>query len=48
VPGAEEDAAALSARNLSRRFGDRVAFRDACCDVGCGEVFGVREPAPAA
>jgi hypothetical protein len=39
---------ALSARNPSRRFGARVVFRDVCFDLGYGEMFGVREPAPTA
>jgi ABC-2 type transport system ATP-binding protein len=44
VPGAGQDAAALSVRNLGKRFGDRVAFADVCFDVGYGEVFGFLGP----
>ena len=44
MPGAGQGAAALSVRNLSKRFGDRVAFADVCFDVGYGEVFGFLGP----
>lgn len=33
-------AAAISVRDLSRRFGDFVAVRDVSFDVGAGEIFG--------
>jgi ABC-2 type transport system ATP-binding protein len=36
--------AALSARSLSKRFGDRVAFQDVSFDIGHGEVFGFLGP----
>ena len=35
---------ALSARNLSKRFGDRVAFEDVSFDIAHGEVFGFLGP----
>ena len=35
---------ALSARHLSKRFGDRVAFADVSFEVGRGEVFGFLGP----
>ncbi|HYB18501.1 MAG TPA: ABC transporter ATP-binding protein [Streptosporangiaceae bacterium] len=44
VPRAGEDGVALSVRNLSKRFGDRVAFQDVCFEVGYGEVFGFLGP----
>jgi hypothetical protein len=44
VPGAGHGAAALSVRNLSEHFGDRVAFAGVCFDVGYGEVFGFLGP----
>jgi ABC-2 type transport system ATP-binding protein len=36
--------AALSAAALSKRFGDRVAFRDVSFEIGYGEVFGFLGP----
>jgi ABC-2 type transport system ATP-binding protein len=39
-----EGTAALSVRNLSKRFGDRVAFDDVSFDIGHGEVFGFLGP----
>jgi ABC-2 type transport system ATP-binding protein len=38
------NAPALSVRNLSKRFGDRVAFEDVSFEVGRGEVFGFLGP----
>src|ERR1700750_705292 len=35
---------ALSAENLSKRFGDRVAFQDVSFEIGHGEVFGFLGP----
>ncbi len=35
---------ALSAHNLSKRFGDRVAFQDVSFEIGYGEVFGFLGP----
>src|SRR5512133_505248 len=35
---------ALSAEGLTKRFGDRVAFRDISFDIGHGEVFGFLGP----
>ena len=35
---------ALSVRNLSKRFGNRVAFQDVSFDIGHGEVFGFLGP----
>lgn len=35
---------ALSAENLSKRFGDRVAFDDVSLEIGYGEVFGFLGP----
>ena len=35
---------ALSARGLSKRFGDRVAFEDVSLEIGYGEVFGFLGP----
>jgi ABC-2 type transport system ATP-binding protein len=37
-------APALSAHNLSRRFGDRIAFEDISFEVDAGEVFGFLGP----
>ncbi len=37
-------APALSVRNLSKRFGDRVAFNDVSFEIGYGEVFGFLGP----
>jgi hypothetical protein len=39
-----QDAAALSVRNLGKRFGDRVAFEDVSFEIGPGEVFGFLGP----
>jgi ABC-2 type transport system ATP-binding protein len=36
--------AALSVRNLGKRFGSRVAFWDVSFDIGYGEVFGLLGP----
>jgi ABC-2 type transport system ATP-binding protein len=36
--------AALTAKGLTKRFGDRVAFRDVSFEVGQGEVFGFLGP----
>ena len=36
--------AALSAQNLSKRFGERVAFDDVSFEIGYGEVFGFLGP----
>ncbi len=44
APGAGRDGAALSVRNLSKRFGDRIAFQDVSFEVGYGEVFGFLGP----
>jgi ABC-2 type transport system ATP-binding protein len=38
------NAPALSVRNLSKRFGDRIAFEDVSFEVGRGEVFGFLGP----
>src|SRR5690349_7651703 len=38
------DQPALSAHGLSKRFGDRVAFRDVSFEIGYGEVFGFLGP----
>ena len=35
---------ALSVQNLSKRFGDRVAFEDVTFEIGHGEVFGFLGP----
>ena len=35
---------ALSAQDLSKRFGDRVAFEGISFEIGCGEVFGFLGP----
>jgi ABC-2 type transport system ATP-binding protein len=37
-------APALVVDRLTKRFGDRVAFRDVSFEVGCGEVFGFLGP----
>jgi ABC-2 type transport system ATP-binding protein len=42
--GAKPGAAALSAHNLGKRFGARVAFEGVCFEVGYGEVFGFLGP----
>ncbi len=41
---ADRDAPALSVDNLSKRFGDRVAFAEVSFEVGYGEVFGFLGP----
>jgi ABC-2 type transport system ATP-binding protein len=41
---ATRGATALSAHNLSKRFGDRVAFQDVSFEIGYGEVFGFLGP----
>jgi ABC-2 type transport system ATP-binding protein len=38
------DATALSAHDLSKRFGDQVAFQDVSFEIGYGEVFGFLGP----
>jgi ABC-2 type transport system ATP-binding protein len=38
------DAAALSVQNLSKRFGERVAFQDVSFEIDHGEVFGFLGP----
>jgi ABC-2 type transport system ATP-binding protein len=38
------DGIALSASNLSKRFGDRVAFKDISFEIAGGEVFGFLGP----
>jgi ABC-2 type transport system ATP-binding protein len=38
------DEIALSAKNLSKRFGDRVAFKDLSFEIAGGEVFGFLGP----
>jgi ABC-2 type transport system ATP-binding protein len=42
--GAKRSGPALAARNLSKRFGDRIAFQDVSFEVGYGEVFGFLGP----
>jgi ABC-2 type transport system ATP-binding protein len=42
--GGKTGGAALSVRNLGRRFGDRDAFRDVSFEIGHGEVFGFLGP----
>ena len=44
LPTAGGGAPALSVKNLSKRFGDRLAFDDVSFDVGRGEVFGFLGP----
>lgn len=39
-----ESGPALSVQNLSKRFGDRVAFQDVSFEIGYGEVFGFLGP----
>ncbi len=41
---ADTDAPALSVDNLSKRFGERVAFTEVSFEVGYGEVFGFLGP----
>ena len=43
-PEPEQAVPALSVRDLSKRFGDRVAFENVSFDVGRGEVFGFLGP----
>jgi ABC-2 type transport system ATP-binding protein len=40
----DQDGPAVSASALSKRFGDRIAFRDVSFEVGVGEVFGFLGP----
>lgn len=42
--GAKRGTTALSAHNLGKRFGDRVAFEDISFEIGYGEVFGFLGP----
>ncbi|HET8658384.1 MAG TPA: ABC transporter ATP-binding protein [Micromonosporaceae bacterium] len=42
--GGSPDAPALSVSALSKRFGDRTAFRDVSFEIGYGEVFGFLGP----
>jgi ABC-2 type transport system ATP-binding protein len=42
--GGTSGAPALSVHNLSKRFGDRVAFDDVSFEIGHGEVFGFLGP----
>jgi ABC-2 type transport system ATP-binding protein len=44
VIGKEGSGAALSAQNMTKRFGDRVAFDDVSFEIGYGEVFGFLGP----
>ena len=44
VPHATQAAPALSVHNLSKRFGDRIAFQDVSLEIGYGEVFGFLGP----
>jgi ABC-2 type transport system ATP-binding protein len=44
LPTAGGGAPALSVKNLSKRFGDRLALDDVSFDVGRGEVFGFLGP----
>ena len=44
VPSTAGGASALSVRNLSKRFGDRVAVDDISFDVARGEIFGFLGP----
>jgi ABC-2 type transport system ATP-binding protein len=41
---ARPEAPALSVRGLTKRFGDRVAYKDVSFEVGRGEVFGFLGP----
>ncbi|HEY8324768.1 MAG TPA: ABC transporter ATP-binding protein [Ktedonobacterales bacterium] len=43
-PGEQRSGPALSAKGLTKRFGDRVAFQDVSFDIGYGEVFGFLGP----
>jgi len=42
--GPVHDGPALSVRSLTKRFGDRVAYREVSFEVGRGEVFGFLGP----
>jgi len=44
APSAGREGAALSVRNLGKRFGDRIAFQDVSFEIGYGEVFGFLGP----
>jgi ABC-2 type transport system ATP-binding protein len=44
APDATKSDPALSVRNLSKRFGARIAFEDVSFEVGHGEVFGFLGP----
>jgi ABC-2 type transport system ATP-binding protein len=44
APGGSRDGPALVVDGLTKRFGDRVAFRDVSFEVGYGEVFGFLGP----
>ena len=44
VPRATQGTPALSVHNLSKRFGDRIAFEDVSFEIGYGEVFGFLGP----
>jgi ABC-2 type transport system ATP-binding protein len=43
-PSAGHDGAVLSVHNLSKRFGNRIAFQDVSFEIGHGEVFGFLGP----
>jgi ABC-2 type transport system ATP-binding protein len=40
APDVKKSAPALAVQNLSKRFGERVAFRDVSFEIGYGEIFG--------
>jgi ABC-2 type transport system ATP-binding protein len=42
--GEQRSGAALSAKGLTKRFGERVAFQDVSFEIGYGEVFGFLGP----
>ena len=44
APDAARGGPALSVHNLSKRFGDRMAFQDVSFEIGHGEVFGFLGP----
>jgi len=44
APGGADSGPALTVDHLTKRFGDRVAFRDVTFEVGRGEVFGFLGP----
>jgi ABC-2 type transport system ATP-binding protein len=44
TPDGKRSGPALTARKLSKRFGDRIAFQDVSFEVGYGEVFGFLGP----